>query len=233
VRIALLSDVHGNPDALGAALRTLRRCDVTSWHFLGDAVGYLPGESECLDVLGELDAGCQKGNHEAMLLSPTPAARELESVYGLQAARTRLDSAEIDWIRSWPEVSELRIEGRRLLLVHGSPTEPLTGYLYPDTDLDPYADRSFDAIVCAHTHRPFMRTAAGTRIINVGSVGLPRDVGRLASVATYDSDANEFEIWRIPFDAERVIDRWGSALHEQTVACLRRNENRFVGHVIT
>jgi predicted phosphodiesterase len=167
-----------------------------------------------------------------MLLSPAPLASERDAVYRLAAARERMDSDALGLIEAWPERRVLEIGGRRLLLVHGSPSEPLTGYLYPDTDLEPFADEPFDAILCGHTHRPFVRRMGGTLFVNSGSVGLPRDVGRLASLAIYDSDANDAEIWRVPFDAERVILRWGSELHEQTRACLLRVAHEFVGEVI-
>jgi predicted phosphodiesterase len=232
VRIALLADIHGNPDALDAVRRCLEGLDIDSLYFLGDAMGYLPGEHECLDMLGELGARCQKGNHEAMLLSEPSPPVQRDAVYRLAAARARMDPAALESIRAWPEHRELEVDDRRLLLVHGSPSEPLTGYLYPDTDLGPHADASFDAILCGHTHRPFVRHGGGTLLVNAGSVGLPRDVGRLASLAVYDSDTNDAVVWRVPFDAEGVIRRWGSELHEQTRACLRRDQDDFVGEVI-
>jgi putative phosphoesterase len=232
VRTALLADVHGNPDALSVVAAALDRLEIDSVYFLGDVVGYLPGEAECLDMLSTLGAACQKGNHEALLLSATPPPPERDAVYQLSAARTRLDTAELSEISGWPERRELEIDGRRVLLVHGSPAEPLTGYLYPDTDLEAAVDRSFDAIICGHTHRPFVRRIGDTAFANAGSVGLPRDVGRLASLAVYDSDGNDAQIWRIPFDAEQVIVRWGDRLHQQTRACLRRTDDHFVGQVM-
>jgi putative phosphoesterase len=232
VRIALLADVHGNPDALSAVTARLDRLEADSLYFLGDVVGYLPGEGECLDMLSTLGAVCQKGNHEAMLLSATPPPAARDAVYQLRAAHARMDAAELSEISRWPERRELEIDGRRVLLVHGSPAEPLSGYLYPNTDLEPAVDRSFDVIVCGHTHRPFVRRVGDTLFANAGSVGLPRDIGRLASLAVYDSDGHDMQIWRVPFDAEQVIVRWGDRLHEQTRACLRRDDDHFVGEVI-
>jgi predicted phosphodiesterase len=232
MRIALFADVHGNPDALSAVTARLNRLDADSLYFLGDVVGYLPGERQCLDMLSTLGAACQKGNHEAMLLSATPPPAERDVVYQLRAANARMDAAELSEISSWPERRELEIDGRRVLLVHGSPAEPLTGYLYPDTDLGSAVDPSYDAIVCAHTHRPFVRRVGETLFANAGSVGLPRDIGRLASLAVYDSVGNDVQIWRVPFDAEQVIARWGDRLHQETRACLRRADDHFVGEVI-
>lgn len=232
MRIALLADVHGNPNALAAVRRSLERLGPDAVYFLGDAVGYLPGEGECLEMLGELGASCQKGNHEAMLLGPAAPPSERDGVYRVGSARARLDPLVLEDIRSWPERRELEVDGRRLLLVHGSPSAPLDGYLYPDTDLGPHGDGPYDAVLCGHTHRPFVRRFNDTLFVNAGSVGLPRDVGRLASLAVYDSETNNAEVWRVPFDAEGVIRRWGAELHEQTRACLRRVEDVFVGEVI-
>lgn len=231
LRIGFLADVHGNAPALQAALSALEPLEVSPLYFLGDAIGYMPGEVECLETLATNGLICQKGNHEAMLLSRT---REFDrdDVYQLEAAHDRLSLSAVAWIRGWPVVRELEIDARRLLLVHGSPAEPLDGYLYPDTELSPYAEAPFDAIVSANTHRPFVRRCGTTVVVNVGSVGLPRDIGGLASMAIYDSDTNRFQIARVPFDVDELLRRWGTDLHEQVRACLRRSCTQFVGELI-
>jgi putative phosphoesterase len=232
MKIGLLSDVHGNLDALEGVLETLSARGIRSVYCLGDVVGYLPAAGQCLHALDRAGAVHQKGNHESMLLSPETVAASQEEVYRLELARRALDGSTLSRIGQWPESRIVEAGGRRLLLVHGSPTEPLSGRLYPDTDLGDVAESAYDAIVCAHTHRPFIRLADATPVVNVGSVGLPRDVGRLASLSVYDVDANTFEIWRIAFDVDAVIARWGEELHEETRACLRRDEGPFVGCVI-
>ncbi len=229
MRLALLADVHGNSIALERCLAVSSELDVDATYLLGDCVGYLPGEQECLSMLTASDVTCQLGNHERMMLSPTEQSARNEEIYGLGAAAARMKPADSEWLRTWPETREIELDGRRILLVHGSPEDPLEGYVYPDADLSGYAEVSYDAVLMAHTHRPFVSRAGETLVANVGSVGLPRDVGRLSSMAIYDSATNSIRVLRPSLDVEAVLDRWGESLHPSTRACLQRETSEFVG----
>jgi predicted phosphodiesterase len=232
MKIGLLSDAHGNPDALELCLQTLERLGVDALYFLGDAVGYLPGEGEVLDRLDRSGAICQQGNHEAMLLSSEPPEPERDEVYRLAAARQRLDAGRIRDLASWPTARELSIHDHTILLVHGAPGDPLNGYVYPDSDLSRVADPRWAAVFCGHTHRPLVAVAGETLVVNVGSVGLPRDVGALASVVIYDGETRRCRICRIRFDAEAVLARWGDCVHPSVAAVLRRRAEDFVGELV-
>jgi len=232
MRIALLADVHGNAIALERCLAVLESCEPDATYFLGDCVGYIPGEQECLEMLKAATISCQRGNHEQMLLCPTAESGAREDVYGLAAVARRTTAAASEFIDSWPLQRELEVDGRTILLVHGSPEHPLDGYIYPDADLNGFGDLAYDAVLMAHTHRPFAGRVGEKLIANVGSVGLPRDVGALSSAAIYDTRTNEIRILRPRLDVDAVLRRWGSEMHELTRACLRRTAPEFVGEVI-
>jgi predicted phosphodiesterase len=234
MKIALISDVHGNLVALEACLAALERLGVAEVHFLGDAVGYFPDEIAVIERLVSEMSGCQQGNHEALLLAPTANSEKLEDVYRLGAARNRLRATQ-HWqtIERWPLRREIRPGGRTMLLVHGSPADPLFGYVYPDTDLAPYAAVSQDCVVMANTHHPSVRDHAGRRFVNVGSVGLPRDQGNLAAFAIYDTEEDAFRIIRIPLDIERICARYENQAASSVLACFRRTSARFVGEVLS
>ncbi|HKA05789.1 MAG TPA: metallophosphoesterase family protein [Gemmataceae bacterium] len=223
MRIAFLSDVHGNAIALDGCLQRARTLGVDTIYFLGDAVGYLPAAREVVDRLeGEGDRIlCQQGNHEHMLFSGG-ATPEREDAYRLTQARQQLDADRLASISSWPIRRELSCGWRKLLLVHGSPSLPLDGYVYPDTDLSTFGDLPYDAVVMGHTHRPFVREHRGKLFVNVGSVGLPRDHGNLAAFALYDDEANAFEIVRVPLDVDAILAAYGDEIHDSVRACLRR-----------
>ena len=121
------------------------------------------------------------------------------------------------------DTSDLAAEGARLLLVHGSPADPLRAYVYPDADLDPFRTLSCDALFMGHTHRPFASQAGRVTVVNVGSSGMPRDVGHLASCAVYDTGSRSAEILRVGFDAPALIAKWGERIHPDAAACLRRS----------
>ena len=171
--------------------------DAELFVFLGDAVGYLDDESRCLQLLDESGALCQRGNHEAMMLNPTPESYEQEPLYGLEAARARLSDDLLEQVAAWPGRRELDLDGSRVLCLHGSPSDELCGYVYPDSDLAEWQDLDFDLVLMGNTHRPFVR---GERplFVNPGSVGLPRDIGSLGSFATYDTTTRTASIHRFP-----------------------------------
>ncbi len=232
MRIAVLSDVHGNPIALDACLARLGALQVDECFFLGDVVGYLPGEQECLERLESAGFHCQKGNHEAMLLGTLPLDDEADAVYGLAAARLRLSDRARGRLQSWPEACPVDRDGRRILFVHGAPDDPLGGYVYPDSDLSGWERLPHDVVFMGHTHRPFVTRQGPVLIANAGSVGLPRDVGNLASFAVYDTETGAAACYRVEFDVDAVIRRAGSALHATTRACLHRRSRQFVGEVL-
>jgi predicted phosphodiesterase len=232
VRIAVLSDVHGNAIALDACLVRLDRLAVDARMFLGDVVGYLPDEVRCLRALRAEGFECQQGNHEAMLLSGS-ATTEAEAVYRLDDARRRLTGDGLRAIATWPVSRTLEGGGVRVLFVHGAPDDPLEGYVYPDSDVSRWDELPFDAVFMGHTHRPFARRSGRVLFANTGSVGLPRDAGSLASFAVLDSDTVQCAHFRVPFDVEAVMRRAGPALHPATRACLRRRASEVVGKVLT
>ena len=232
MRIAVLSDVHGNAAALDACLAHLDRLGVDERVFIGDAVGYLPDAARCLERLRSEAFVCQQGNHEAMLLDPEKVDPQREAVYRLADARAQVSGALRTEIAAWPASRAVEREGRRLLFVHGAPADPLDGYVYPDADLSGWDALPHDAVFMGHTHRPFASRQGPVLIVNTGSVGLPRDVGRLASFAVYDTETAESRHYRVAFDVAAVLRRAGEKLHPATRECLGRDAERFVGEVI-
>jgi predicted phosphodiesterase len=230
MKVGFISDAHGNPGALRNCLRELERRDVDSVYFLGDAVGYLPGEGEVLAILQSSGVKCQKGNHEAMLLGEMPLPEEKDRTYRLHAARKRISKSNLEFIRSWPNSRQINVDDRRLLLVHGSPEDPLNGYVHSLEDLQFESAKAYDAIFMAHTHRPFTGDLRGVKVINIGSCGLPRDQGDLSSFALYDSIKHDAMILRLPFDARATIESFGEEqLAPEVVECLQRRSPKAFG----
>lgn len=232
MKLAVLSDVHGNPVALEECLRRLDDLGVDQRVFLGDAVGYLPGERECLQLLTSSGFVCQQGNHEAMLLHPSPSTLERDAVYRLADARDRLPNPVLAALADWPISRILEAEAKRILCVHGTPSEPLEGYAYPDADLSQWARLPYDAVFMGNTHRPFATRHGSVLIANAGSVGLPRDVGDLACFMVYDTVADTCAHYRVRFDVESVLERFGARVHPATRECLHRQAESFVGEVL-
>ncbi len=216
-----LSDAHGNPVGLERCLRALEYEGAEAIYFLGDAVGYFPEENAVLDLLRSRQVTCVRGNHEALLLGELPLGPEQDRIYRITEVRSRLHHRHREWIEQWPDRLEVELGGRRLLLVHGSPREPLEGYVYPDSDLSAFEALSFDAVLMGHTHRAFLRRQGTVTIVNAGSCGMPRDAGGLASCAMYN-ELTGAELLRVSFDAAGLRVKWGDRVHPSAAACLER-----------
>jgi predicted phosphodiesterase len=206
---ALLADAHGNPIGLAAALTAVRAAGAKTVFFLGDAVGYLPLEAEVLGLLDEARVLNVMGNHDAMLVGALPVDPAKDAVFGLAAARGRLPAKSRAALATWPLRREIHNVpgGGSALMVHGGPSDPLGAYVYPDTPLDGMDKLGYRAIFLAQTHRPFIRRVGATVVVNVGSCGLPRDVGNLAAAVLYDASTDKLDLLRVPFDVDMLARR--------------------------
>ena len=198
--IGILSDAHGNGAAFDRAVEVLTQEGARSFVFLGDAVGYIPGRSVVASILSlGSRIACVRGNHEEMLLSriSDPARAE---VYQHSRTAALLEPADVDILREWPDRRRLDCPAGRVLFIHGSPQDPLHGYVYPDTDLTAF-DVPEDVVFMGHTHRPFVRPCGNTLFVNVGSCGLPRDDRTLGSAVLFDEQHGDVRVVR--FDIQQ------------------------------
>lgn len=220
--VGFVSDAHGNPTGLAGCLGALQRAGAERIYFLGDAVGYFPEENGALDLLRGAGATCVRGNHDAMLLGDLPLSPDRDRAYRIGEARTRIEPRHLEWLRQWPERLEVDLDGIRALLQHGSPGDPLEGYVYPDGDFSSFASLPFSLVAMGHTHRPLVAASGSVTLLNPGSSGMPRDVGDLASCAIWNSATRQAEVLRVRFDAAALLRKWGDQLHTSAAACLLR-----------
>ena len=228
-KTAILSDIHGNLEALEAVLHDASEKQVTRFWCLGDVVGYGPNPNECLDIVAQCFEFCVLGNHENGILFPTEG-------FSSQAERST------EWTRrqvlgSPPEHRERRlaylnqlprvVQREGIMFVHGSPVGPMSDYVFPeDVSNHRRIERMFCLIpsVCfqGHTHIPGVFTKDGRFLtpaslpdgfgvgeeklmVNVGSVGQPRDEDYRASYLIMDDDWFEFQ--RIDYNVDLTIEK--------------------------
>jgi predicted phosphodiesterase len=179
--IAFLSDVHGNLTALEVVLAELERLDVKRLYVAGDL---LLGGDEPLGVwqrLQALGATCTRGPSDLALGSVDPGSLvPIDDEQRRQArlfADTRAAIGDIvaERLRRLPEQHRIPlVDGREVLMVHGSPAD-MNHEISPDLSDDEILallnDDPADIVVCGSTHVPFQRTVAEYHIVNVGSVG--------------------------------------------------------------
>ncbi len=182
MRIGIVADVHCNHEALQIALD---RMQVDELLCAGDAVYQFRFSNEVIDLLRDRGARYILGNHEETLL-------------GKWGERARSAS----WVRAdaiaymGRQLSRLEttVDGRRLLMVHGSPFEPHNEYIYPNSrSLSRFSEIDADFIVLGHTHYQMAERVGRALVINPGSAGEardPRNVFRL-SYAVLDTATGE------------------------------------------
>ena len=223
MKLAVFSDVHGNLPFFEAFLQDAERHGAERLVFLGDAVSYYPYGREVIRRLREINALCIEGNHDSMLRGEFPIPEKHEPVYRLKPLMAEIAPEEMAFVKTWPEMIRETLDGKRVTFVHGSPLNHLKGYSYADSDLALYDDPEDDIVFVGHTHRPWIRQNPHTLMVNVGSVGLPRDEGGGSRPAwvLYDSLTGVPEIHRVEADTAPLLALRGK-VHESVLDALNR-----------
>lgn len=178
MKLAVISDVHGNTPALEAVLADIARENVDAVLCLGDHVSGPIDPAAAADMLRALDGPIIVGNHDRWLLEL--GAEELDPVD--RFAQGRLSQAHIDWLAAMPATATF---GREVFLCHGTPTSDVQVWLdayshdrqtvLPDEETVTREAEGVDfpVILCGHTHLPrSVRLRDGRLVVNPGSVGL-------------------------------------------------------------
>jgi len=220
--VLVLSDIHGNADALRAVVEEVSRWDAL-W-VLGDLVDYGPEPHVVVDLVRELKPDLVlAGNHDNAVAYGVDCMCALElrdlSEYTRREVSYRLLSSEqVAWLRGLPKVAQLTAGSARVYAVHGSPRNPLYGYLRPDLPVEelllaltpsPAAVRprpvEADVVLVGHTHVQVDLRVGSVRVVNPGSVGQPRDGDPRAAYALVDPESWRVEPRRVEYDIWRVV----------------------------
>lgn len=210
--IAVLSDIHGNYDALVEVLGSARKHKVERLFVLGDTVGYYYQPCEVLNALSDWNCDFIAGNHEQALiasLSSEGSRQEYLSKYGsgVEVCLEELSSYQLEFIKAMPTSMNVEIDGRQFELHHGSPHDK-NEYLYPDCPEDKLKTRvpsNGQTVLLGHTHRHFFYHYNGGTIFNPGSVGQSRETGGLASWGLINTENNSFVHKCTPYNTSRLV----------------------------
>jgi predicted phosphodiesterase len=231
VKRALISDVHGNLEALEAVLADIRSQEIPEIYCLGDIIGYGPNPVECIDKIIENCKVTILGNHDqGALFDPDGFNKAAERA--IFWTRNQLETSRVNPANReyrWEYLGELprSVRENGYLFVHGSPRQPLSEYVFPE---DIYVAKKMEKLfsliehICfqGHTHVPGVFTQSLNFVspeevgfkyriptekimVNVGSVGQPRDGDRRACYVVLDDEFIHFR--RVDYSAETTRDK--------------------------
>lgn len=211
MKIAVLSDIHGNNYALNAVLEEANHYKVERLFILGDIVGYYYNPHLVMDLLSGWEHQIILGNHENILnslLSGSVSHKEIVTKYGSghQKAIDYLSHQQLQFLTSLPETLSLEINHTRFFLCHGSPWAT-DYYLYPDVSVDilrKCKDLVHDFILVGHSHYQFAVQLTNQTLINVGSVGQSRQKGGVANWALINTDNKVFQLKSTSYDTSEL-----------------------------
>jgi len=195
--IALISDIHGNFEALQAVLTEIDKIGVEDIYCLGDSVGYYMQINEVLDELRKRDAKAVIGNHDWYLLSDSFCDRSQVVNNTISYQKKIVSGENIAWLQSLP----VHREYQGLKMVHGGWTNPLDEYLW-EVDKSYFDKVGGKYFASGHTHMQRIEDWNDKVYCNPGSVGQPRDGDNRAAFATWDGET--FKLHRVSYDYEKV-----------------------------
>lgn len=230
MRYGILGDVHSNLSALRTALGRLERAGCDAVLQVGDVVGYGAAPEACIDLLRDVEAIVVQGNHDAACVGKVdtrcfnPAARA-----AIDWTREQLDEEALGWLDSLP----LHLQLDHCEMAHGTFDAPDHFDYLVGVEQGPASLDSLERKVgfCGHSHVPISvlrpkeapnRTGyspdgvlsmdeLSRAVVNVGSVGQPRDGDPRLAYVIFDTDTNRIERHRAEYDVDREATRIRSA----------------------
>ncbi|MCX7836101.1 MAG: metallophosphatase family protein [bacterium] len=211
--IGIISDIHGNLEALEAVLEAGQRFSINRWVCLGDIVGYGPNPVECLELVRSHCDVIVKGNHD----DACGCFAEIDE-FNQIAKRAilwtieQLKDVDRDWLSKLP----LYVLEEDRMYVHSSPYKPyLWHYIFTESEARrqiQHLPQNIRYCFIGHTHEPFRFVSDNkSELINVGSVGQPRDYDARSCFVVFNESLGKFHFCRVEYDIERtqqkILDR--------------------------
>ncbi len=221
MRYGFFSDVHSNLEALKVVVKDFQKEKLDQVFFLGDAVGYGPDPNECTSIIDQVAQVKLMGNHDYAALGLIET-----NLFNEYAQKSMEWTASVLTEKSLKTLSRFAMDHRfdQSYLVHSTPKEPQEwNYIF---DLDDAEENFnfFNKQICmiGHSHFPaiikkyddrhcFLHQKTQTKvekgfkyIINIGSVGQPRDGSNLACYLVYDTKKQIATLKRLPYDFKKT-----------------------------
>ncbi|MEH7109019.1 metallophosphoesterase family protein [Bacillus sp. JJ1764] len=218
MKIAFISDIHGNAVALEAVLNDIKKRDLDKVFVLGDICYRGPEPKRSLDLVRSLNTKVIKGNADEWVIRGIMDGEVPESVSKMMSKErdwifSHLDDTDITYLQELPSELNLKIENVKIHAYHATPNSLFEVVLPNESDENvkgKMMTEDADLYVYAHIHKPFIRYIDGKCIINIGSVGLPFDGLTMASYALIEIESSFYQasIVRVKYDLDKVIEQF-------------------------
>lgn len=221
MRLGIFSDIHSNLESLQAVVDFLSREKIDQFLCLGDIVGYGANPNECVAIIKSLNCICVAGNHDYGVLDKFDIENFNEAAQiAIQWTKSRLNKENIEYLAKLP----LQAEWKQFFLVHASPQEPYAWHYIFRLNQAEVQFQYFNQPICliGHSHYPFIVEEDLSKkqvrafpksntvtingdcryLVNVGSVGQPRDGDPRACVVIFDNETNCLKYQRVAYNIE-------------------------------
>ncbi|MDI9408455.1 MAG: metallophosphoesterase family protein [Candidatus Pacebacteria bacterium] len=203
MKLAIISDIHGNYEALKSVLAAIDGQGISDIYCAGDVVGFYSQVNECCDELRRRKVQTVMGNHDWYMASGGFCARGKAVNDCLRYLRTVIRPDNISWLRGLP----VQLFFEQIQMVHGGWSDPIDEYLIPSAEyFDRIEGRFF---VSGHRHIQSVERFGDKLYCNPGSVGQPRDNDPRAAFAVFDG--SEFTLHRVDYNMQPVFDLMDAA----------------------
>ncbi|MBD7910953.1 MULTISPECIES: metallophosphoesterase family protein [Clostridium] len=211
MKLAIISDIHGNLYALMKVLEDIEDQKVDLTVCLGDLVGYGPHPNEVVSMIKRKNIPCIKGNYDASVVdgSYTYIRETTINSFSLPWAVNEVRAANKYYLDNLPTSMTLDFNGKKIKLVHGSPNA-LNEYLLEDDENTSKVMELLeeDILICAHTHVPSVKQFGNKLFINDGSVGKPKIGTPESTYCILDVDKNgnsKASIRRVSYELKGLV----------------------------
>jgi putative phosphoesterase len=226
MKIAIISDIHGNLPALKTVLNDIEIRKVDQVICLGDLVDFAPWPNEVIDLIRSQKIMTVMGNHDERIAFNLPiiplakhsAGETKDRNKAIDHSKTVITQDNKQYLAALPKNIILQFEDTTLYCTHASP-EGINEYLYEyDDDLlqRRLQDTGADVLIIGHTHFSFIRDIAGKKVINAGSVGRSKEAGRKACyviIDIYPGTPVATQIIRLDYPVQETIN----AIHNSDI----------------
>ena len=222
MRIALISDIHGNLVSLDAVLADIEKEHVDQIVCLGDVATLGPQPREVLQRVRDIGCPCIIGNHDQFLLEPAILRDYMDAPWFAESVAwcvEQLEETDFQFLRTFQPLLEIPLDDtHNLLCFHGSPKSntDIILAMTPPTNVDELlGGYKATVMVGGHTHMQMMRQHKGIMLVNAGSVGMPFEQALFVHAPRYLPWAEyaivnfirgvvSVDLRRVPVDVEQV-----------------------------